>query len=76
MKVWITKYAVSSGIKQIEAEMVGDGMVQDCNSRWSYYHHDEFCLTEEEARVAARALVAKRIASLKKSLIAAEKIRF
>jgi len=42
MNVWITKYALTKGILEIEAELCDSpGMIKDQNNGWNSYYHGE-----------------------------------
>lgn len=79
MKVWITKYALSDGIKELEVEqsdfspnMVFGKVYNDC------YHGEgkEWHRTYASATVRANEMRQKKIASLKKQIEKLEKMRF
>lgn len=72
---YITKYALSSGIKITTVEMsnISANMVQDLSDRWGLYHGKDWHRTREEAikraeemRMAKRASLTKQIAKLVK----------
>lgn len=79
MKVWITKYALSDGIKELEVEqsdfspnMVFGKVYNDC------YHGEgkEWHRTYESAATRAEEMRNKNIASLKKQIKKFERMRF
>lgn len=80
MKVWITKYALTDGIKELEVkqseeypDMVKGGLEYD-----SYYHGEgrEWHKTYESAVARAEEMRLKKIDSLKKQIAKWEKKRF
>ena len=85
MKVWITKYALSEGIKEVEAELCLDtdktGNMIKCEliSGFNSYFHGEgrdWHKTREAAIKKAEEMRQKKIESLKKQLQKLEKMRF
>jgi hypothetical protein len=84
MKVWITKYALTAGITEIDAEVcssVSDGMIRVPKKEGShtyddYYHKPYWHETREEAVKRAESMRVKKIASLKNSLAKFEKMKF
>ena len=80
MKVWITKYALTSGIIETEAEECGDDMVRVHNSTFcdSYYHKEgrEWHRTKESAIAKAEEMRKKKIDSLQKQIKKLENMKF
>ena len=82
IKVWISKYALTQGIFEIEAEICEGsmtGMVADINNRtFGLYHGEgrEWHKTKEEASKRAEKMRLKKIASLKKQIEKLEKMDF
>lgn len=81
MKVWITKYAITGGIIEVDAEISSTSptMIKaDLSGRWSYFHGEgrDWHRTRESAVTRAEAMRVKKIASLKKSLKAIESLTF
>lgn len=71
MKVWITKYALTSGIKEMEVEQseYSPDMVHE--EKWNYCYHGEgreWHKTLESAKIKAEEMRLKKIESLKNSL--------
>lgn len=75
MKIYVTKYAISSGIRETEAESTNHkGMVKELGCRWdTYYHAPEYATTLEAAKAkviemitAKRKSIAKQLAKLDK----------
>lgn len=79
MKVWITKYALSTGIKELEVEQ-SDGFLDMVRGKLlnDYYHGEgmDWHRTYESATVRANEMRQKKIASLKKQIEKLEKMRF
>jgi hypothetical protein len=78
MKIFCTKYALTKGIEELQAEKCGNNMVR-VEAEWSYYLHGEgkeWHSTLESAIKKAEEMKLKRIASLKKSLNKLECMRF
>lgn len=78
--VYITKYALSSGIMKEEMNVSEDGKV--CSGRpkgWEYFgsfYGNEFFLTEKEALENAELRRSKKIESLKKQIKKLEGMEF
>ncbi len=77
MKVWITRYALSSGIINCEAELcnTNGGMIK---CELGYFHGDgkEWCSTEDGAVLRAEEMRKAKIVSLKKSIAKIETLKF
>ena len=81
MKVWITKYALTAGIQEREAEIdESDGTAAVKQERYhaDYYHGEgrDWHRTLEGAIARAEEMRATKIASLRKSIVKMEKLRF
>lgn len=79
MKVFITKYALTIGIYEIEAEGTQQsGMISDSNNPYTYYHTEgkDWHRTREAAVKRAEEMRTKKIASVKKQLTKLEKMEF
>ena len=81
MKFWITKYALTSGIKEVEAEVCNDienksmDMIKTVESGFSVYYHKEgrdFHQTETDAIKRALEMGNKKVKALKKQADALE----
>lgn len=71
MKVWITKYALTSGIIEINGEITDSGSVFDMGSSHPTYYHGEgkdWHRTKESAIAKAEEMRKKKIVSLKKQI--------
>lgn len=79
MKVWITKYALTSGILEKEVKDFGDGSVKEIENSFPIYYHGEgkeWHRTKESAIAKAEEMRKKKIASLKKQIEKLEKMEF
>ena len=79
MKVYITKYALTLGIEEREAEVskVSDKMVVfDTRGYEQPVHKPFWHLTKEEAVAHAKELRVKKLASLQKQAAKLEKLTF
>ena len=79
MKVWITKYAMTSRIKEIECEDCENGAVKETENPFPTFYHDEgkeWHRTKESAIQKAEEMRHKKIASLKKQIEKLEEMRF
>lgn len=73
MQVYISKYALTQGIIETEAE-VGSLMIK--TKTHGYLHDREWHKTREEAVKRAEEMRVKKITSLKKKITQLEKMRF
>lgn len=80
MKVWITKYAMTSGVFTAEGESIGQAM---CAVRPKghkgftvYFHGNEWHTDEAKAIERFNQMKQKKIASLKKQLAKVEALEF
>lgn len=78
MKVWITKYALSSGIKELDVEQCDSPDMVRGNSWNDIYHGEgrEWHRTYESAVARAEEMQLKKIKSLRKQIEKWEKKRF
>ena len=79
MKVWISKYALTSGIKECDVRDCGDGMVADGNRASVFFYHGEGCewhRSKEAALSRAREMRFVKIVSLKKQIAKLEAMDF
>jgi hypothetical protein len=79
MKVWITKFALTTGIQELEVEH-DDRYPRMVTARTTglsrYFHGNDWHLTEESARQRAREMQGAKISSTRKQLSALEKMSF
>ena len=81
MKVWITKYALTQGIFEIEAEECGmgfPGMIQPKEEHPSHCHEEgkDWHRSKDSAVKRAEEMRQKKISSLRKKLEKLEKMKF
>lgn len=79
MKIFVTKYALSGGIRETEAERSpsSDGMWEIGRPSVSgYFRAEEYALTRAAAIRQAEDRRQKKIASLRKQITKLEKLRF
>lgn len=84
MKVWITKYALTTGIKCVEVDLAADvpcvNMIvyQPPEGFVQYYHGEgkEWHRTEEAALIRAEQMRIAKVASLKRATCILENMRF
>lgn len=78
MKVYITKYALTKGIYEAEAEESNNFPGMITTKDYSYFHGEgkDWTRTKETAIVRAEEMRLKRIESLKKQIEKLEKLKF
>jgi hypothetical protein len=79
LKAFVTKYALSGGIQEIEAEdcfAISRNMIRDINSSLSLYHKGDWHRTKEDAVARAEEMRTAKIASLEKSIERIKKLKF
>lgn len=79
MNVWITKYALTKGIFQLEANpCIGfSGMIEAAHAQYpTIYHEPDWRSTREEAVARAGEMRRKKIESLKKQISRLENLKF
>lgn len=81
MKVWITKYALTHGISECEAERcsnINNEMIEIIGSPYEYYHGEgkEWHLTKESAINKAEEVRDKKIKTLQKQLEKLQNMKF
>ena len=80
MKVWITKYALSTGIKEIEANVssVSSDMVTESGSIWNHFHGEgrDWHRSREAATAKAEEMRKAKIVSLRKQIAKLERMTF
>jgi hypothetical protein len=75
--IWITKYALTTGIKLATAETIAcDGWTYIPWSNGRYYSKADYSLNPEEAIARARLMRDRKIASLKKQITKLEQMTF
>lgn len=73
---WITKYALTKGIQEVEGKTDGDGYLSYGKYDYNHAFRKEWYRTREAAIKRAEEMRLKKIASLKKQLKKLEKMRF
>ena len=75
MKVYITKYALTEGILEVEAELFADGRAVKWD-QWSTAHGEgkEWHRTREGAKVRADVMRNRKIKSMRESIAKLEKM--
>lgn len=78
MKVWITKYALTKGIIEVEVDSTSSGsiIVKTGDLKGSWFYHTHYCTSKQEAIVKANEMRRKKIDSLKKQIDKLEKMKF
>jgi hypothetical protein len=81
MKVWITKWCLTAGIKEHKAELctgwVPDGsMINVPTMTFGYFHKPDWYDNEADAVAHADTVRIKRISALKKKIVKLEKMKF
>lgn len=80
MKVWITRYALTDGILESDAEICLDadmkGNMIVCDRGYFHGEGRDWHRTKEAALVRAEKMRQKKIASLKRQIEKLEKIKF
>lgn len=78
MKVYITKYALTRGILELDAKDISKSSCTIINKNgWrTYYDGKEWHQTMEDAKLDANSRRIRKIASLKKQLAKLEEMKF
>lgn len=82
MKVWITQYALTDGIQEMEAEVceaISKDMIavrKEGSINAMHFHKPYWHESKEEAIVKANEIKEKKIKSLRKSIEKLEKLEF
>ena len=74
--VWVTKYALTRGIFQVEVTIENGGYAHETGQQWTQYPPGTWFLTEPGAADDAEARRTRKIESLRKQIVKLEKIRF
>jgi len=78
-KAFITKYALTDGIQEVEVEDCFDTsptMVRPLGNKFTYYHAKDWYLTRDGAVQRAEKMRVDKALSLKKQLKRLEEMRF
>lgn len=79
MKVWITKYALSAGIIESEADELGQNSIRslDAAHKYSpYFHRPHWWPTKESAILRAEQMRNAKIKSMEKQIEKLKKLKF
>lgn len=84
MKIWVTKYALTEGIRTHDNAKLCEGYTTrmvECGAGGGggivgYYHGDDWHTTEEAALARAEAMRLKAVAALEKKLAKLKKMKF
>jgi hypothetical protein len=80
MKVWITKYALSKGIYEVEARACDDapGMIQQTKPQniWGYFHKPDWHTSRADANERAEVMRQAKVKSLHKQIKKLEALEF
>ena len=80
MKIWVTKYALTSGIEEVDAELLHNDKMANYgkgNGAYTQYaHNNVFHKTKEAAILWAEKMRLEKIASLQKNIEKIQKLRF
>ena len=77
IKAWITRYALSAGVKLVHARVSGNMIIfQTDGGHTDFAHDNDWHRTPESALRRAEEMRSKKIESLKKSIARIEAIEF
>ena len=76
MKVWITKYALTDGIIEREAEEIEGKCIQTVERFPAFYSRKDWYKTREDAVKRANEMKEREINSLKKRIKKLEDLKF
>lgn len=79
MKVWITQYALTNGIEEMEAEQCDNAKMVEVRGEYTGYYHGEgknWHRTKEGAIKRAEDMRVMKIVSLKRSIAKLEALKF
>lgn len=76
MKVWITKYALTQGIIETEAERSKNHEDMIDTGKFGYYHGSDWHTTEEDAIKKAEEMKIRKIISLEKQINKIKELKF
>ena len=79
MKIYVTKYALTAGIKEHEAEIDGAiATVRASGTAWmtSYFYGNDWHMTANEASIRAEEMRVAKINNLRKQLAKLEAVKF
>ena len=77
---WVSKYALTEGVKAHRVQICGGDMVNalkpDGSAGWGYLHKGDWHRTKAEADAKAEIMRQRKIASVKKQLARLEALSF
>jgi hypothetical protein len=76
MKVWVTKYALTVGIKVIDVDIIPSSKMIKYGHSYLHGEGKEFHLNEKSAVAKANEMVSAKIKSLEKSLLKFKALKF
>lgn len=77
MKVWVTKYALTKGVLEVDAKTVGHGMVGVKGEfLTAYYSKRDWHASHEQAIARAKEMREAKLASLEKKIKKLEALDF
>jgi hypothetical protein len=80
INVWVSKYALTEGVRAHRARVCGEDMVNilkpDGSPGWGYLHKGSWHLSKDEADQKAEQMRQRKIASVKKQLAKLEALSF
>lgn len=79
IQAWVTKYALTHGIKRVDARVCSETMIEYKSSEGSfsqYAHGKDWHRDEASALARAEEMRKKKIASLRKSIARFEAMKF
>lgn len=79
MKVWITKYALTEGVFEADAEIIASGIISaawEKGAKCNNFFQGEWSESKDDAISKAEKMRQKKIASLKKQIEKLEKMKF
>lgn len=76
VRVWVSKYALTSGITEHDAEIASERMCVVQGRYPQHYHKGQWHRTEAEAIARAEQMRKAKLAALRKALARLEQLKF
>jgi hypothetical protein len=76
MKVWVTRYALTKGILEVESSVEDGRMVRTTDSWAAYCHKPDWHMTKAEAVERAEEMRKRKPEALRKQVVKLEGMRF
>ena len=76
MKVWVTKYALTRGIMEVEVRLIRPDMVEDAALSCMYYFGNEWHRIYKLAVLEANRMRTRKLDSLRKQVVRLENTEF